>query len=195
MKPITRDEVQDLTTYEKGRNDARLDVIRLRQLRRIQAGEKLSLVFENHATVLYQIHEMVRAERMVEDAAIEHEIETYNALIPKPGELSATLFIEVSDPARIRADLETFLGLDQGEQIWFELEGVGRALARFEEGHSEPGRIAAVHYVRFHFTPEQVARFLDPEAKAELVVAHPNYQWRTLVNGPARASLIEDFRS
>ncbi len=195
MKPITRDEVQDLTTYEKTRSEARLEVIRLRQLRRIQAGDKLSLVFENHATLLYQIHEMVRAERMVDEAAIAHEIETYNVLIPQAGELSATLFIEVSDPAKIRADLEAFLGLDHGEQIWFELEGAGRVPARFEEGHSEPGRIAAVHYVRFHFTSEQTKRFLDANAPVEFVVGHPNYQWRAPVVGPTRASLSEDLAS
>ncbi|MCC7140523.1 MAG: DUF3501 family protein, partial [Candidatus Eisenbacteria bacterium] len=93
MKLIERSEIQDLTAYEKVRSETRLAVIKLRSLRRIQAGEQLSLVFENRETLLYQIHEMVRAERMVEDAAIQHEVDTYNVLIPGERQLSATLFL------------------------------------------------------------------------------------------------------
>ncbi|MFN8549484.1 MAG: DUF3501 family protein [Candidatus Eisenbacteria bacterium] len=193
MRGISREEVQDLTSYEKGRAAARIAVIRLRELRRIQAGEKLSLVFENRQTVLYHIHEMVRAERMIEEAAIAHEIETYNALIPGPGELSATLFIELSEPGRIRDDLESFLGLDRGPHVSFDLGQEGRVFARFEEGHSEETRISAVHYVRFAFTPEQVRHFASAEGSIDFVVEHPNYQWRGALSPQARASLASDF--
>lgn len=193
MRGISREEVQDLTTYEKGRGAARIAVIRLRDLRRVQAGDKLSLVFENRQTVLYQIHEMVRAERMIDEAAIAHEIETYNALIPGPGELSATLFIEVSDPGRIRDDLESFLGLDRGQHVAFDLGAEGKVFASFEEGHSEEARISAVHYVRFAFTPEQVRSFTSGESKVEFIVDHPKYQWRGALTPEARASLASDF--
>lgn len=196
MKPIERADVQDLTTYEKGRAETRVSVIRLRQTRRIQVGEKLSLVFENRATVLYQIHEMVRAERLVEEPAIAHEIETYNQILPGPLELAATLFLEVNDPGRIRADLEQFLGLDRGEYLWFELGDGGstsRIVARFEEGHSEPGRISAVHYVRFPMTAAQASRFADLSVPLSMVALHPNYQVRVEVGTETRRSLAEDL--
>ena len=41
---------------------------------------------------------MMRAERMVHDSQIEEELNVYNPLIPKGNELSATLFIEITDP-------------------------------------------------------------------------------------------------
>jgi len=193
MKLIERSEIQDLTAYEKVRSETRLAVIKLRSLRRIQAGEQLSLVFENRETLLYQIHEMVRAERMVEDAAIQHEVDTYNVLIPGERQLSATLFLEVADPARIKADLETFLGLDRGDHVWFDLGEAGPVRAEFEEGHSEAGRISAVHYVRFSFTEEQRAWFVEEARSVALVVEHPNHHYRVAVEGETRTSLSADL--
>ena len=54
-----------------------------------------------------QVQEMARAERMLTDDAIADEVATYNELIPDPGELSATLFIELTDrraAARVAAE-------------------------------------------------------------------------------------------
>ena len=41
--------------------------------------------------------EMLRIERIVKPAEVAHEVETYNELIPAPGELSACLLIEYED--------------------------------------------------------------------------------------------------
>ena len=45
-------------------------------------GDKASAVFENHDTVLLQIQEMLRTERISREAAIQHEIDTYNEHFP-----------------------------------------------------------------------------------------------------------------
>ena len=193
MQPVREDEILDLTAYEKERAERRTRVIQLRHRRRIELGDHLSLVFENRETVLYQIQEMVRAERMVDALAIAHEVETYNELLPKPGELSATLFIEVSDVDHIRADLESFIGLDAGPHLWIEFGEAGRAMARFEAGHSEEGRIAAVHYVRFTLTGEQRTRFCDPGCGVEFVLDHPNHKARVLPTEVTRNELIQDL--
>ena len=52
----------------------------------------MTIVFENTDTMRWQVQEMARAERMLRDEQIAHEVETYNELIPDPGELSGTLF-------------------------------------------------------------------------------------------------------
>lgn len=193
MQPIQLDEIEDLTAYEKSRPEFRQRILRLKQTRRVQAGDKVALVFENRETARFLIQEMVRAERLVDPVAIAREIEIYNALLPAAHELSATLFLEVTDPARIRADLEQLTGLDDGACVWIELAEGDRAYARFEEGHSEEGRISAVHCVRFRFDQDQVARFREPARACALVVDHPRYQARVPISPQTRQSLLEDL--
>ena len=93
MRPITTAEILNLYDYERVREARRRAVIELKRGRRVSVGRYLSFVFENHATVWFQIQEMVRAERIVDEARIAEEVEVYNSLLPRPGELAATMFI------------------------------------------------------------------------------------------------------
>src|SRR5258708_15574595 len=94
MKRIERNEVLDIGSYEPLRETFRRRIIELKRVRRVAVGANITALFENHDTVLYQIQEMLRTERITREDAMLHEIETYNELIPVPGELSATLFLE-----------------------------------------------------------------------------------------------------
>jgi hypothetical protein len=49
---------------------------------------------------------MLRAERISGLDKVRDEIEVYNSLIPEPGELSATLLLEIEDQADLRARFE-----------------------------------------------------------------------------------------
>jgi hypothetical protein len=193
MEPIRREEIKDLTAYERIRPEFRKRVIALRRERRILAGDRISIVFECRETVLYQIQEMLRAERIVDEGAIQHELDTYNEILPKSRSLAGTLFIELAESERIREELEEFLGLDRGEHVWFDLGGTERAVGKFAEGQSEEGRISSVHYVQFPFSPEAAASFRDLASPAWFVVEHPSYHIRVQVDGAARRSLMEDF--
>ena len=193
MRPIRQEDLKDLTNYERVRADVRKAMIDLRGRRRIQAGPKISILFENRQTVIYQIQEMIRAERMVDPAAIEHELETYNELLPKQTGLAGTLFIELTDTARIREDLEAFLGLDRGGHLWFDLGDAGRSSARFAEGQSDESRISSVHYVQFPFTAAQVAAFRDLSKPVSCVVDHPCYSASVAIADGTRKALAEDL--
>jgi hypothetical protein len=193
MKPIGVEELKDLTEYERIRPEARNRIIDLKNRRRIQAGEKISIVFENRETVLYQIQEMVRAERIVSPEGIAHEMETYNAILPKDGSLAGTLFIEIRDSTNIRADLDAFIGLDRGEHVWFDLGPAGRVVGRFAEGQSEEGRITSVHYLQFPFSPSAIKVFCDLGRPVTLVVEHAGYRASASVDGSTRRSLAEDL--
>ena len=103
MKKVKRDELLDLGAYEQIRERFRAAVIEEKRNRRFSVSDELSIVFENHTTVLFQIQEMLRTERITREAPIQHELETYNELIPAPGELSATLFVEIADRDIARA--------------------------------------------------------------------------------------------
>jgi hypothetical protein len=102
MRKLTVGDIVDHRAYERERDDFRATVIALKKRRRIALGDFVTIVFENTDTMRFQVQEMARAERMLTDDAIAHEVETYNELIPEPGDLSGTLFIELTDEASLR---------------------------------------------------------------------------------------------
>ena len=157
MNKVILDDIMGLPAYEKVREKFRQRVIELKKKRRVPVGDKVSLVFENRETVIFQIHEMMRAERITDLDKIREEIEVYNGLIPEPGELSATLFLEIEDQSHLRKDLLKFLGVD--EAVFLKV-GTRKIQARFEEGHSKEDKISAVQYVKFRFTADDRAAFV-----------------------------------
>ena len=190
-RDIVLADVRDVVAYERVRERLRRAIIDLKNVRRVQVGERVSLVFENRTTVLFQIQEMIRAERIVDDAKIQDEIDVYRALLPSARELSATLFIEITTPDRIAAELDRFFGIDRGRHVTFDLADGRTIAATFEAGHSKEDKIAAVHFVRFPFTPDD-AEALRREPAA-LVVDHPNYRARALLADATKMSLLEDL--
>lgn len=193
---LTLDDVGDPATYEAGRAATRQRIIDLKRRRRVTVGDRVSLVFENRETVLSQVQEMVRAERILEPEKIQFEIDTYNALIPGPGCLSATLFIEITAGTDLRAELDRFIGLDQPGTVWLDLGAAGRVEADFEAGHSNTVRISAVHYITFRLTPDQRRAFLaaaEAGHGASLAVEHGEYRHRTALTGENLRALAEDL--
>ena len=192
MKPVSPDEVLNLYEYEKVREARREAVIALKQIRRVAVGRYLSFVFENRDTVLFQIQEMIRAERIVDDAKVADEIEVYNALLPAPGELAATMFIEIGDPAAIKPVLDALLGIDTRDYVRLQIRP-HVVVGRFETGHSdeELGKLSAVHFVRFA-VPE-AARRAFAASDVALVVDHPNERARTVLLPETKASLAGDL--
>ena len=101
MKKIALDDTLNILEYEKVRDNYRRRIIAMKKKRRIQVGNLLSLFFENRDTVLSQIQEMIRTERIVDEGRIQEEIDIYNSLIPGENELGATMFIEITDSNHI----------------------------------------------------------------------------------------------
>jgi hypothetical protein len=189
MNKVVLADLMGLDAYEKEREEIRRRIIELKKKRRVAVGKQVSLVFENRDTVIFQIQEMLRAERITDLDKIRGEIETYNELIPEPGELSATLFLEIEDQEHLRQELLKFLGID--EAVFLKVGG--RSIhARFEEGRSKEDKISAVQYVKFALDQEAVSSFLRGE-RAELAIDHPNYHVTVPIEPGTRASLIEDL--
>jgi len=187
-------DVLNFFEYEKVRTAMRERVIELKRLRRVTVGPHLSFVFENRDTVLFQIQEMCRVERITDDARIQDELDVYNALLPGLHELSATLFIEITDKEQIQPVLDRFMGIDIGPTVWMQ---VGKEFAipgEFEAGHSdeEKGKLAAVHFVRFVFPPEAIRAFAG--SPVSLVVDHPAERGRVELSDETKAQLLLDLR-
>jgi len=194
-RAIRLGDVVNFFEYEKVREERRRRVIELKRKRRVEVGPYLSFVFENRETLLFQIQEMCRAERIIDDAKVQEEIGVYGALLPRPGELSATLFIEISDQEQIKPMLDRFMGIDTGRHVWLEIAGGPRVSGVFEAGHSdeEKGKLAAVHFVRFAFTPDAIRAFRT--GAVELVADHPAARARARLSEETKAELLADLES
>ena len=191
MKKIGLDDIQGLAAYEKIREEFRREIIEHKKTRRVAVGERVTLVFENRKTVIFQIQEMLRAERITDLDKIREEVEVYNGLIPDRGQLSATLLLEIEDQTHLREELLKFLGID--EALFLQVGDRPPVQARFEEGRSREDKISAVQYVRFHLEPDHIKAMADKRDPTRLVVDHPNYKAETILEPETQQSLAEDL--
>lgn len=188
---IQLSDILNIAEYEKVRPTYRKQVIDEKRNRRIHVGPVMTLVFENRRTVLFQIQEMVRTERIVHDEAIQHEIETYSKLLPSGDELSATLLIEITESDKIRSTLDSLIGLTKNSL--YLVIGNSEIEAQFDEEQSEEGRISAVQYVRFRLAEEDIAQMKSGTADVSIMARHPNYQYFTQLNEEQRQALAQDL--
>jgi uncharacterized protein DUF3501 len=184
VKPVERGEIVDYVTYEEQRDALRAEVMAAKALRRVHIGEYLTLLFENHLTMRYQIQEMVRTERMVKEADIQHEIDTYNELLGGEGELGCTLLIEIDDPAVRNVKLKEWWDLP--EKMYLLVEDGTKVRAQFDERQRGDDRVSSVQYLKFDTGGRvPVAAGVDlPEMQAE-----------TKLTDEQREALREDISS
>ncbi|MFZ4516354.1 MAG: DUF3501 family protein [Acidimicrobiia bacterium] len=194
MQKLTVADIKDHRAYEAERDAFRAEVIALKKRRRIAVGEFITFVFENATTMRFQIQEMARAERMLTDVQIAHEVETYNELIPDAGELCASMFLELTTEAQLREWLPKLRGVHEAVSFWLPngervvgVEPDAERLTREEE------TTTTVHYMKFHFTPAQAAQLREPGTR--LVIDHPDYQAIAELNDEQRAELAADLAS
>ncbi len=185
MSAIRLQDILTLQDYELARNDFRRKVIELKKRRRLALGPLMTLVFENRQTVLFQIQEMLRIERIVRPEKVQEEIDVYRELLPGDGDLSATLFIEVTQPEQVQPTLDRFIGLDEPGKLRLRV-GDRVVPARFAPGQSREDRISAVHYIRFG-----VGSPAALEAPARLEVDHGGYH----ATADLSPETIEELRS
>ena len=193
MHDLTLDDVLDLRAYERVRGDYRAKVIAMKKNRRVALGPIMTVVFECLDTVRFQVQEMARVEKLISDEAIQTELDIYNRLLPAPGELSATLLIELTTEADLRewlpklVGIETRLGLAMDGDVVFSVPEADHAAALSREEITP-----AVHYLRFPFGDEQVEAFRTASEVA-LVSEHPAYPVRAELAPAVRAELLGDL--
>jgi hypothetical protein len=190
---LTIDDIADLRAYERERPEFLRHVVALKAKRRVEVGPIVTFVFENRETVRFQIQEMARVEKLISDDAIQAELDIYNTLIPEPGVLSATLFIELTSDVALREWLPRLVGIERAAVL--ELPGGERVRSEPEAQHAaqltDADTTASVHYVRFALTPAQVdALARGPVA---LAVDHPAYQERAELGPETVSELVSDL--
>ncbi len=177
-RPLTLGDIADARAYERERDGFRREVIAVKKLRRVTVGPVVTLTFENRLTMRFQVQEMARAEKMVTDEQVQHELDVYNRLLPAPGELSATLFLELTSEEELRHWLPRLVGVERAVQLRIgqgDDEVVVRSVpeAEHQSQLTRQAVTAAVHYVRFRLDPGQVEAFRAGPVR--LAVDHPEY--------------------
>ena len=190
MKPVDRSEILDLGAYEQIRERFRARIIDEKKRRRVALGENMTAVFENHDTALYQIQEMLRTERITQEKAIQHEIETYNDLVPGDRELSITIFIEYPERAERDRMLVALAGVESG--FWLEAGG-DRISAIGEERGERTDRTTTVHYTKVPLSDAALSAIRGRRGPVRLGVTHPAYSASAELSAETLASLADDF--
>lgn len=203
MPKLTLDDIADLRAYEREREEFRAHIIALKKRRRVPVGDKITFVFENRDTIRFQIQEMARVEKLMSDEEIETELRIYNPLIPEPGHLAATMFIELVSDEELREWLPKLVGVEATVELRIgagedgsAVDGTEIVRCLVDPDHAKQltreDVTASVHYIHFALTDEQVERFeAEPVA---LAVTHPSYQHATVLADEVRAELLSDLR-
>jgi hypothetical protein len=190
MKPVARDELLELGAYESIREQFRARVIAEKRARYVALGERMTLLFENHDTVLFQIQEMLRTERITQEPAIAHEIATYNELIPGDGELSATIFIEYPDAREREQMMVRLAGVE--DKFYLSVGGERAVLVPDSRG-TDPTRTMAVHYVKFRLGEPASDALARGDTDVRVGVDHAAYRAEAVLSRETLASLRRDL--
>ena len=174
-RKLELDDILDLRAYEKVRTEKKAEVLDIKRRRRIEVGTFVTVMFESRDTMWYQIQEMLRAERVISDEGVLDELRAYNPLIPEPGQLCATVFIELTSDDSMREWLPKLVGIERSFRLRL---ADGREIAPVtDEQHdatlTRENVTAAVHYIRFEFGADDVAAFGN--GPVQLLCTHPNY--------------------
>ncbi len=189
-------DISDLRAYEREREDFRREVIALKKLRRLAVGPVVTVVFENRTTMRFQIQEMARAEKIMSDAALEEELRAYNPLIPEPGELSLTVFLELTSQEQLHDWLPKLVGIERSFVLRIG-EGPDRIELACEVDADHASQLtrdeitASVHYVRFRLSLSERQRFASEPVV--LATNHPAYQHECQLSPATKQSLIADW--
>ena len=182
MRTVQRSEIVDYQTYEETSGIFRMEVLGAKSRRRVTLGDYFTFLFENPLTIRYQVQEMMRAEKIVREKDISHELETYNNLLGGVGELGATLLIEIDDPEVRDSKLREWFSLP--EHIYVLMEDGAKVHAVFDPSQRGRDRLSSVQYLKFP---------VKGRAPVALGVDHPAIRVETELTADQRAALAEDL--
>ena len=193
MAHITRDSLIPLEAYARTRTEFRARVIAHKKSRTLALGEHVTLIFEDELTIRYQIQEMLRVERIFEEAGIQDELDVYNPMVPDGGNWKATMLIEYPDVMERQRMLARLIGIE--DRVWAQVEGHARVYAIADEDleRENADKTSAVHFLRFEFD-RAMAQALKKGAGLAFGIDHPDYTVSVASVEPgARASLVADL--
>jgi Protein of unknown function (DUF3501) len=175
MQKLSRQDLMTLEQYAVERPRLRAEIIAHKQLRTVQVGPNMTWLFEDRATIRYQVLEMLRVERIFEAAGIQDELDAYNPLIPSGSNWKATLLLEFPDPEARQVALSTLIGVE--DRCWVRVSEMERVFAIADEDleRENAEKTSAVHFLRFELSPTMIGA-AKSGASLSVGVDHPNYR-------------------
>jgi hypothetical protein len=195
MSKLTLEDIMDVREYERSRADFRAKVMEIKRRRRLAFGTILTVMFENRDTMHMQVQEMARVEKLVTDEQIQIELDTYNPLIPGDGKLCATLFLELISDEQLREWLPRLVGIERSLVMMLPNGDAVRSVTD-EDHDAQLTRelvTAAVHYIRFELTSEQIESFRSGPVRID--IDHPHYLESMVLSNTTHAELLADLTS
>ncbi len=175
MPRITRESLMTLEAYARERPQFRARVMAHKKDRTLHLGEHVTLLFEDELTIRYQVQEMLRVERIFEEAGIQDELDAYNPLIPDGANWKATMLIEYPDVEERQRMLARLIGIE--DRAWVQVEGHARVHAVADEDleRENEEKTSSVHFLRFELDPT-MAGAVKRGARLAVGVDHPQYR-------------------
>jgi Protein of unknown function (DUF3501) len=192
QRKITQADIIAYEKYAAERAAFRKNLIPVKKNRRVEVGPFATFYFENYDTMWLQVHEMLHIEKGGAEQ-VAGELETYNPLIPQGSELIATLMLEIENPDRRNRELMRLAGIEESAYIELGGERIAGTPTEYDDRTTPDGKTSSVHWVRFAFTPGQIAKFGNPAIPAVLGVAHPAYGHMAVISAEVRGELAKDF--
>ncbi len=191
-RAIEASVILPMADYARERAERRRRITELKRNRRLEVGPFATFYFESYDTMLHQVHEMLFIEKGGAEQ-IPGELAAYNPLIPQGSELVATVMFEIDDPIRRARVLATLGGVEHTAFIRIGVEKVRGAAESDQERSREDGKTSSVHFLRFAFTPAQIAAFRDSKDDVVVGFDHPNYGHMAVMLQAVRQTLAQDF--
>lgn len=192
-RKLTLGDLLSLEDYAEQRAAMRAEAIAHKARRKVALGPNMTLLFEDRVTLRYQIHEILRVERVFEKAGKLEELAAYNPLIPDGSNWKATCLIEFSDVAERKRRLAELGGVE--DAIWVQVDGFDQVLAIADEDlerTDDSGKTSAVHFLRFELSAE-MRMALKQGAALRMGCDHPRYTHTTTVAEDTRQALMADL--
>ncbi|ABB75140.1 Protein of unknown function [Nitrosospira multiformis ATCC 25196] len=193
MPQITRSSLMTLEDYAKSRQEFRARVMAHKRNRKIHLGTNVTLIFEDELTMRYQIQEMLRVEKIFEEAGIQEELEAYNPLVPDGTNWKATMMIEYPDPVERVARLAELIGIE--DKVWIKVNGFDPIYAIADEDldRENEKKTASVHFLRFELELEMI-KALREGASLSMGIDHSAYKVPGQeVDAAVRNALMDDL--
>lgn len=192
MKKLIKSELYSLEEYSTIRAEFRKKTRVHKENRIVKIGDNVSLHFEDYQTMLYQVQEMLRAEKIFESAGIMEEIDTYNPLIPDGRNWKATMMIQFDEVEDRKDALAKMIGIERA--TWVQVEGFDKVfpIANEDLERETEEKTSSVHFLRFELT-DDMANAAKAGTGITAGVDHAAYQQTVKVADNIRKSLVEDL--
>jgi len=192
MKELTNKNLLSLEDYEKGREQIKSDLLLHKKNRSIMIGENILLLFEDFDTIKYQVHEMLRIEKISKESDINEEISAYTSLIPDGDNLKATMLIMYPDIEERRVMLKKLHDLENS--IYLCIDNSKRIFAVSDEDleRTRDEKTSAVHFLRFQLDSDNIEKFKSSD-NIVFGATHDSYSSDIKIGSETKSALLNDF--